>query len=252
MITIKKSFKDLISNLGEKFEMEHGKVEEILKNIKSIREKTIFINPDGCIRCNLCVEECPVDAIKKPTIKRPAEITDKCVKCEICAQTCPVNAIEVIEGRAYVEGDKVVYELKELNVLHRKLRLKNYKFDKDKCVFCGICARFCPTNAIEVEIGKNFDVDLNLCMGCGACDYVCPKNAIKVENELGEVIFNKIISVNNDVCVRCLACVEVCPVNAIKGIAEGVEINKEKCIFCGRCRDICPVSAIKIEKINKD
>ena len=63
MITIKKSFKDLISNLGEKFEMEHGKVEEILKNIKSIREKTIFINPDGCIRCNLCVEECPVDAI---------------------------------------------------------------------------------------------------------------------------------------------------------------------------------------------
>ena len=53
-------------------------------------DKFITISPE-CVRCNLCVEECPVNAISDSTSSRTAKIMDNCVKCEICAQTCPIK-----------------------------------------------------------------------------------------------------------------------------------------------------------------
>jgi ferredoxin len=251
MITVKKPLDDIISTVSEKVGGENKSFEGILKN-SDITEKYIYIVPDDCIRCNLCYIECPVDAITKPTVRKPAEIIpDKCIKCEICAMTCPVDTIKVLDANAKIESDNVVYTIKEQEIEHRTIKLIKYDIDIEKCIFCGLCDKFCPTNAITVERRKSFDIDLNKCVGCNACANVCPKKIITVNNDLGELPFNKSISVDNDVCVKCLVCVEECPINIIKEITEGVEIDKSNCMYCGKCEGACPVHAIEI-KNNKE
>jgi MinD superfamily P-loop ATPase len=51
---------------------------------------------------------------------------------------------------------------------------------KDKCTYCGECARVCVYNAIAV-MGKNVLTFPQLCHSCGACSYLCPENAIREE-----------------------------------------------------------------------
>nr|WP_156770018.1 4Fe-4S binding protein [Methanocaldococcus sp. FS406-22] len=243
LIEIKKSLDEILS----KIDGDKRYINEVAKKITPITYKLLYINETKCIRCNLCYKECPVDAIEKAKVKKSAKIIeDKCVKCEICAQTCPVGAIYVIEGRAEIEDSEVHYTIKEKSIPHRKIRLKRYELDENTCIKCGICARFCPTNAIKVVRRKSIEVNLDLCMGCGACAEVCPKKCIKVERELGEVIKTRDIEVDKNLCVGCFVCVEECPINAIEQEGDKVKINKDKCILCGRCADVCPANAIKI------
>jgi ech hydrogenase subunit F len=49
----------------------------------------------------------------------------------------------------------------------------------DKCIFCGICARKCPADAIKVDrAAKAWELDPFKCVICGACAEVCPKKCI--------------------------------------------------------------------------
>ena len=53
--------------------------------------------------------------------------------------------------------------------------------DPDKCVYCTICARKCPGEALTVDRKeKTWKLDEDKCVGCGTCADVCPKNAIVI------------------------------------------------------------------------
>jgi len=55
-------------------------------------------------------------------------------------------------------------------------------FDVDLCIGCGLCARDCPSEAIEmveVEGKKRPLFHLDLCIFCYQCAESCPRNAIK-------------------------------------------------------------------------
>ncbi len=212
----------------------------------SLEEKFITISPE-CVRCNLCVEECPVDAIEDSKFTRTARILDNCVKCEICAQTCPVSCIHVIESTAHVEEDEVKYHLKDQKVPHRKLRMENIHVDPDKCNSCATCVRFCPTGAITVGEGEIASIDEEACVGCGACANVCPEGSIELERELGPVIKTKELLIDQDTCVQCQVCEENCPVDAIKIDDDRVVLDENKCILCEVCSTKCPVGALKLE-----
>ena len=57
--------------------------------------------------------------------------------------------------------------------------------DRDKCTFCGECARVCAFNAIVV-LEKEVLTFPELCHGCGGCSLLCPENAIsEKEREIG-------------------------------------------------------------------
>ena len=63
--------------------------------------------------------------------------------------------------------------------------------DKDKCISCGKCARFCQFNAL-VSLGSPPLVFSELCHSCGGCEIVCPTGAISwTEVPVGEITHGK-------------------------------------------------------------
>ena len=56
--------------------------------------------------------------------------------------------------------------------------------DIDKCVFCGICSKKCPAEAISVNRQeKSWEIDQFKCVICGVCTEVCPKKCILMEEQ---------------------------------------------------------------------
>ena len=59
--------------------------------------------------------------------------------------------------------------------------------NKEKCTFCGKCAKACEFNAIAI-LPDNFMLFKELCHGCGLCTMVCPQKAITEKNrEIGVI-----------------------------------------------------------------
>lgn len=54
--------------------------------------------------------------------------------------------------------------------------------DRTKCVKCGTCWAFCPTQCI-VEKPRWFEADMAICKGCGICKTECPHGAITMVTE---------------------------------------------------------------------
>ena len=248
-ITFKKDLDSLKKELTLKSIDLKENIEDFEPEIEdcSVERKVITISPE-CVRCNLCSQECPVDAISDANSTRQAKILENCVKCEICAQTCPVKCISVIKSTAHVNDD-VSYELKELEVPHRVIRMKEIEVNPEKCKSCGTCVQFCPTGAISLSEGETAAIDKDLCIGCGACANVCNESAIDLERELGPVIPAKKLEIDQEACVECQMCEETCPVDAIKLEDGEIILSKDKCILCEICSTKCPVSALKLEML---
>ncbi len=61
------------------------------------------------------------------------------------------------------------------------------KIDKNKCDFCGECAKFCQYHALAV-VRNNILFFPDLCHGCGGCTLICPIDAITEEKRAIGVI----------------------------------------------------------------
>lgn len=55
--------------------------------------------------------------------------------------------------------------------------------DRDKCVKCGTCWVYCPTQCI-LEKPTWFEANMIICKGCGICANECPHDAITMEEEI--------------------------------------------------------------------
>nr|WP_281070609.1 4Fe-4S dicluster domain-containing protein [Methanopyrus kandleri] len=58
---------------------------------------------------------------------------------------------------------------------------KNVEVDEDRCVYCGVCMRTCPVDAIQVTkpYQGHIEIDDEECVGCGLCVEICPCNALE-------------------------------------------------------------------------
>ena len=233
----------------------------------SAEEEIIAIAPK-CVRCNTCVEACPVNAIEPANIFRIAKITDKCVKCEICVQTCPISAIKLIDNSVIYdngeERDVIEYNLSNVRSPHRVVRMNNISIDYSVDNNWDDCANLCPTNAFTLEFKEFFDdlnmdlgmdlieeelypyINENMCIGCGACAEISlNNNAIELDRYIGPIIHGRNIEINHEACVNCYLCEENCPMGAIELVDGEVVLDNDKCIRCVECTRHCPVGALK-------
>jgi len=57
--------------------------------------------------------------------------------------------------------------------------------DRDKCIKCYICWKFCPDVSVKVADDDAYpEIDYEFCKGCGICVRECPKDAITMEKEV--------------------------------------------------------------------
>jgi ech hydrogenase subunit F len=53
--------------------------------------------------------------------------------------------------------------------------------DIERCIFCGTCARKCPSQCLTVQKDKTegiWTLEFFACVGCGVCVDVCPVNCL--------------------------------------------------------------------------
>ena len=55
--------------------------------------------------------------------------------------------------------------------------------DIDKCIFCGMCQRNCPSNAITIDRNaRTWTIQPYACVLCSYCVENCPKKCLAMEN----------------------------------------------------------------------
>ena len=79
------------SHLGFIGEITGEKI--IRANIKDVPPELVYINPEACIGCTICIQKCPVDAIAGAEGFLHTVIVDECNGCGICVSSCPVDCI---------------------------------------------------------------------------------------------------------------------------------------------------------------
>ena len=59
------------------------------------------------------------------------------------------------------------------------------EIDISTCIFCNICVRKCPTDAITVDKqNKEWEISHFSCIVCGECVEVCPKKCLFMRPDL--------------------------------------------------------------------
>jgi len=158
----------------------------------------------ACVRCGLCVRDCPFDILKLATPEEPVAtgtpyFTARNIPCEMCEDipcvvACPTGALN--------------HDLKNIDDARMGLAVL---IDQENCLNfqglrCDVCFRICPAidKAITLEMQHNVrsgmhamfipTVHADACTGCGKCEKACvlEKAAIKVlpqelaQGELGQ------------------------------------------------------------------
>lgn len=109
----------------------------------------------GCIKCRICENACPFEAIEVTQGNAASIDQEKCQKCGLCVSVCPTGVISSKQPPVKVQ---VIAE---------------------KCKGCGICAQVCPVDAIFGKPKEPYVVDITKCIGCGMCIEKCPADAIE-------------------------------------------------------------------------
>jgi 4Fe-4S ferredoxin len=186
-----------------------------------------------------------------PTYDKGTSIdAEKCIRCTICDDVCPREAIDrdvpLFEGQDK-EG------LAKGQAVNLKL---SFTVDTEKCTYCGVCGALCEAinvlhNPFTPETGNvtgEVVWDENLCDGCNVCAEACHADAITITREaFGRALLGEVTIIEDD-CCTCKWCEKNCPTEAIKinKIFEGeIVFHSEKCPGgCSTCVDICPANAI--------
>jgi formate hydrogenlyase subunit 6/NADH:ubiquinone oxidoreductase subunit I len=142
----------------------------------------IAIDMDVCILCGICGKKCPTDAI---TVDRDAKTWSikrmQCIQCSCCVEVCPKSCL--VNEATYTTP--AVYKI--VDTFEKPEEPGGAKPEgslrcDDSCVFCGICAKKCPQEAITVvREEKKWEVDNDKCTRCGLCIEGCPKKSLTIE-----------------------------------------------------------------------
>ncbi len=119
--------------------------------------KTQFVPTNACQAClaRPCKVNCPKQAIE--IYDHRAHIDpEKCIKCGLCAQNCPYHAI--------VKIPIPCEEACPVGAITRNEETGHEQIDYEKCIFCGKCMSSCPFGAV-MEKSQLVDVIKHIMSG---------------------------------------------------------------------------------------
>ena len=143
----------------------------------------IEIDIESCIMCSLCQRKCPSGAI---TVDRKSKTWSiermGCVQCGLCANSCPKSCLKIVPAYSEPSAVKTVDTFKQPE---KEAASGNVSINIDNCVLCGLCAKNCPQECIEVDRKetKTWKIDRSKCVQCGACVTKCPKKCLTLDPE---------------------------------------------------------------------
>ena len=215
---------------------------------KEWQERTrgaVSIDGNNCIGCGICAKVCPTDAIEVDkangtwTIERM-----QCVQCSGCVDNCPKNCLTM--ENQYTTPD-VTKTVDTVAIPAKGAAGGSSDGDlvcNDTCVFCGLCAKACPEDAIKVDRkAKSWEVDKEACIKCGACIDKCPKKSLSFGEGGGSAAAEDgPLSCDLEVCIYCGLCAKNCPADALEvdRKAKSWKVDEDACIKCGVCLEKCP------------
>ena len=254
----------------------------------------VSINVDGCVLCGACARACPTNAIEVDRKGSTWQIERMaCIQCRGCVDNCPPKCLEMDQKYTEPGGEKIV---DKFDIPPRKKAAKKdapkkdapaaeaaaaddgdgpLTCNKETCVYCGLCAKECPVDALNVQRKpeKIWEVNEDECIKCGACIDKCLKDSLsfggaaaaeapkaeeaakeepKAEEPAKEEAKAEAapaeggLQCDVESCVFCGACAEACPVSAIEVGDGSWTVDKDTCIECGACIDQCPASCLSM------
>jgi ech hydrogenase subunit F len=68
--------------------------------------------------------------------------------------------------------------------------------DINRCIFCGLCGKRCPTYAITVvKENREWEIDRLKCCICNLCVEVCPVKCLSTENHYFPPVTERIMAI---------------------------------------------------------
>lgn len=69
-------------------------------------KKHVEFDLRNCLSCSICVQACPVSALKLELMGKSGKYVnlfpelepDKCIGCGMCVKSCPMSCIELVEN----------------------------------------------------------------------------------------------------------------------------------------------------------
>ena len=243
-------------------------------NAESSGGDALTCNLDECVYCGLCAKNCPCDAL---TVDRKEKIwkvdQDACASCGACVDKCPKKCLALGGGEAApAEKAAAPEEPAQEKAAPAAADEDGLACNLEECVFCGLCAKECPCDALKVDRAeKVWEVDRDACVSCGACVDKCPKQCLSfgggeaapaeskdqaekpAEPEVKEPVYScpedeEGIRCKTSDCIYCGLCARACPAEAltINRKEKLWEVDKETCISCGACVNQCPKECLEI------
>ncbi|MBO3799615.1 MAG: 4Fe-4S dicluster domain-containing protein [Candidatus Brockarchaeota archaeon] len=136
--------------------------------------------------------------------------------------------------------------------------------DRSKCIFCDVCMKVCPKNAVRIARRSDGSLTLSVsddCSLCGACEPLCPPGAIVLtvngrrENPIvsskGFPLPLPKVEVDSSKCKEdCFECYKTCPRGALTiDSKHNIRVDESKCLRCPWCEYACPEHAISVNPL---
>ncbi len=76
---------------------------------------TAVINQEACVKCAICLESCPFDAITGGVGQKHVVLADVCIGCKLCVNPCPVDCIkmEPLKTDQLIDRKQMIVKAKE-------------------------------------------------------------------------------------------------------------------------------------------
>jgi Na+-translocating ferredoxin:NAD+ oxidoreductase subunit B len=133
---------------------------------------------DRCVGCTICAKNCPVGAISGGKKEKHVINKIRCIDCGVCGKSCPQSAILDFQGNPTMKVPMKFWEKPEIS--------------SGGCSACGLCIDICFRDCIvmtypafkgDTKVFARFD-GYKTCVGCGICAKICPLNVIDMKREI--------------------------------------------------------------------